>query len=53
MPGSDWLSSREHEGQVFGGGINFYHVENWYSIHSFLKAALKGSELFWRGLKNL
>ena len=22
---------REHEGRVFGRGLNLFHVENWYS----------------------
>ena len=22
----------EHEAQIFGQGINFFHIENWYSI---------------------
>jgi predicted MPP superfamily phosphohydrolase len=43
---------REHEGQIFGGGINFFHIENWYSIHSLIKNALKVSGLFWRGVRN-
>ena len=24
----------EHEAQAFGQGLNFFHIENWYSIHS-------------------
>jgi len=43
---------QEHEGQVFGGGINFFHIENWYSIHSLIKIALKASGLYWRGVTN-
>jgi uncharacterized protein len=43
---------QEHEGQVFGGGINFFHIENWYSIHSLIKIGLKTSGLYWRGMKN-
>ena len=24
----------DHEAQIFGQGINFFHIENWYSVHS-------------------
>jgi hypothetical protein len=24
----------DHEAQIFGQGINFFHIENWYSLHS-------------------
>lgn len=43
---------REHEGQIFGRGINFVHIENWYSIHSLIKLVLKTSGLYWRGIRN-
>jgi uncharacterized protein len=43
---------QEHEGQIFGGGINFFHIENWYSIHSLIKLALKTSGLYSRGVRN-
>jgi predicted MPP superfamily phosphohydrolase len=43
---------RDHEGQLVGGGINFFHIENWYSLHSLIKLALKMSGLFWRGIRN-
>ena len=38
--------------KVFGGGINFFHPENWYSTHSFIKACLKISGLYNRGVRN-
>lgn len=41
-----------HESHVFGQGINFFHPENWYSIHSMIRAALKLSGLYWRGCRN-
>jgi hypothetical protein len=25
---------KDHETQIFGQGINFFHIENLYSIHS-------------------
>src|SRR5262249_38637401 len=43
---------QEHEGQIFGGGINFLHIENWYSIHSLIKLALKASGFYWLGMRN-
>ena len=24
----------DHEAQVFGQGLTFFHIENWYSVHS-------------------
>jgi predicted MPP superfamily phosphohydrolase len=38
--------------QVFGQGINFFHPENWYSIHSAIRTALRVTGLYWRGRKN-
>jgi uncharacterized protein len=43
---------RDHEVQIFGQGINFFHIENWYSIHSLIRTALKFSGIFWRGQRN-
>jgi predicted MPP superfamily phosphohydrolase len=37
---------------VFGGGLNFFHPENWYSGHALLRALLKLSGLYWRGRRN-
>ena len=42
----------DHEAQIFGQGINFFHIENWYSIHSIIRTALKLMGLYWRGCKN-
>jgi predicted MPP superfamily phosphohydrolase len=42
----------DHEAQIFGQGINFFHIENWYSIHSVIRTALKLMGLYWRGRKN-
>jgi predicted MPP superfamily phosphohydrolase len=38
--------------QIFGHGINFFHPENWYSIHSVIRNALRLTGLYWRGRKN-
>jgi uncharacterized protein len=43
---------KDHEAQIFGQGINFFHIENWYSIHSLIRNALKLSGTFWRGQRN-
>jgi len=42
----------DHEAQIFGQGINFFHIENWYSIHSLIRGVLKLSGLYGRGLQN-
>jgi predicted MPP superfamily phosphohydrolase len=42
----------DHEAQIFGQGINFFHIENWYSVHSVIRTALKLMGLYWRGCKN-
>ncbi|WP_414642293.1 metallophosphoesterase [Bradyrhizobium sp.] len=42
----------DHEAQIFGQGLNFFHIENWYSIHSVIRTILKLSGLYWRGRRN-
>ena len=42
----------DHHARVFGGGLNFFHIENWYSFHSLIRNTLKFTGLYWRGLKN-
>src|SRR5512147_2620012 len=42
----------DYEARVFGHGINFFHIENWYSIHSVIRHALKLTGLYWRGCRN-
>src|SRR6516165_7621947 len=42
----------DHESQIFGQGLNFFHIENWYSVHSVIRTILKLSGLYWRGRKN-
>ena len=42
----------DHEAQIFGQGINFFQIENWYSIHSLIRATLMWTGLYWRGCKN-
>jgi hypothetical protein len=43
---------REHVTQVFGRGRNFFHIENWYSVHALIRAALKLTGLYRRGQRN-
>ena len=42
----------DHEAQAFGQGLNFFHVENWYSIHSVIRNTLRLVGLYGRGLRN-
>jgi uncharacterized protein len=42
----------DHEAQIFGQGLNFFHIENWYSVHSVIRIALKLVGLYRRGLRN-
>ena len=43
---------KDHERWVFGGGLNFFHLENWYSIHSVIRVSLKLTGLYGRGCSN-
>jgi predicted MPP superfamily phosphohydrolase len=43
---------QDHEAQIFGQGINFFHPENWYAIHSVIRGLLKLTGLYWLGRKN-
>jgi len=43
---------RDHEARVFGQGLNFFHIENWYSAHSIIRNALRLTGLYWRGRRN-
>ncbi|MGE5271520.1 MAG: metallophosphoesterase [Thiohalocapsa sp.] len=42
----------ESEQRVFGGGLNFFHIENWYSAPFVLRGALKMTGLYWRARRN-
>jgi hypothetical protein len=39
-------TEKDHEAQIVGQRINFFHIENWYSIHSLIRNALKLSRVF-------
>ena len=42
----------DHEAQVFGQGLTFFHLENWYSARSIIRKALKATGLYWRARRN-
>jgi uncharacterized protein len=42
----------EQEAQIFGQGINFFHIKNWYPLHSVIRNTLRLTGLYWRGKKN-
>ena len=42
----------DHEAQLFGQGLNFMHIENWYSIHSVIRNTLRLAGLYGRGCRN-
>ncbi len=43
---------REYEARAFGHGLNFFHVENWYSVHSVIRRTLQLTGFYWRGRRN-
>ena len=43
----------DHVSQVFGRGRNFFHIENWYSIHSVIRMGLRCVGLHQRGRRNM
>jgi hypothetical protein len=43
---------REHVTQIFGRGRNFFHIENWYSVHALMRLALQAVGLYGRGRRN-
>ena len=42
----------DHEAQIFGQGLTFFHIENWYSSHSVIRTLFKLTGLYWRGQAN-
>jgi predicted MPP superfamily phosphohydrolase len=42
----------DHEAQVFGQGINYFHIENLRSSHFLIRTCLKLTGLYWRGCRN-
>ena len=43
---------KDHEAQIFGQGINFFHLENLTPSHALIRAVLMASGLYWRGVSN-
>src|SRR5882672_1714502 len=42
----------DHEAQVFGQGLTFFHLENWYTAPAIIRIALKLMGLYWRARQN-
>ncbi len=42
----------DYEAKVFGQGIGFFHLENWYSVHSVIRNGLRLVGLYGRGRRN-
>jgi predicted MPP superfamily phosphohydrolase len=42
----------DRDRKIFGQGMNFFHPENWYSVHSFIRKTLKLLGLYGIGRKN-
>jgi uncharacterized protein len=43
---------KDHEAQIFGQGLNFFHLENATVSHSLIRGLLMLSGLYWRGFRN-
>jgi predicted MPP superfamily phosphohydrolase len=43
---------KDHEAQIFGQGLNFFHIENWYSAHAVIRNSLRLAGLYGRGRRN-
>ncbi len=43
---------REREKRIFGQGLGFFHIENWYSVHALLRGLLRLTLLHERGRRN-
>ncbi len=41
-----------HVAQIFGQGRNFFHIENWYSVHSLIRNTLRLFLLHGKGKRN-
>jgi uncharacterized protein len=42
----------DHEAQIFGQGLNFFHIENWYLSAPLIRNALRLTGLYRRALRN-
>ena len=43
---------RDYEARVFGHGLNFFHIESWYSVHRLIRNSLRVMLLHGRGRRN-
>ncbi|AGA90057.1 putative phosphohydrolase [Thioflavicoccus mobilis 8321] len=43
---------RDHVTRIFGRGRNFFHIENWYSVHTLMRLTLRALWLYERGRRN-
>ncbi len=43
---------QDYEARVFGKGRTFFHIENWYSIHSVIRNVLRLTGMHARGKRN-
>lgn len=44
---------RDHVTQIFGRGRNFFHIENWYSVHALMRLMMRVTGFYGRGRRNL
>lgn len=42
----------DREAKVFGQGVKVFHIENWYSVHAFIRNTLRLTLLHGRGRRN-
>jgi predicted MPP superfamily phosphohydrolase len=42
----------ERDQHIFGGGINFFHPENWYSFHALMRHTIRFTGFSGRGWRN-
>jgi predicted MPP superfamily phosphohydrolase len=43
---------KDHEAQVFGQGLTFFHLENWFPGRWIIRNALRMTGLYWRARRN-
>ena len=43
---------RDHVTQIFGRGRNFFHIENWYSMHTLIRLVMRLAGIYGRGRRN-
>jgi predicted MPP superfamily phosphohydrolase len=45
-------TEEQHAAQIFGQGRNFFHIENWYSVHSLIRNSLRLCFMHRKGMAN-